>query len=143
MTKGCPAAVWKDGSPSEKYCKVDRNRFDMSFIKPVSNYLWFKGQSHDGKNGTYPWWSYCCYWQGDSRTCKPKGERKNWNFMRIWAILWAKNHKNDAKLWGHSSEKLLPYRDHSIVKENWGFSLLPKSSLLLFCLKEKAISCWI
>ena len=41
---GCPGAVWHNGDPSELYC--------------------------NGKNGAYPWWSYCCYWTGTE--CRPK-----------------------------------------------------------------------
>eukprot|EP00930_Biecheleria_cincta_P011861 TRINITY_DN114_c0_g1_i1.p1 TRINITY_DN114_c0_g1~~TRINITY_DN114_c0_g1_i1.p1 ORF type:complete len:587 (-),score=63.73 TRINITY_DN114_c0_g1_i1:84-1844(-) len=34
--RGCPGAVWNDGSPSESYC--------------------------GGRNGQFPWWGACCYW---------------------------------------------------------------------------------
>ena len=26
-----------------------------------------------GEELTHPWYAYCCYWQGDQKTCKPRG----------------------------------------------------------------------
>jgi len=40
VEKGCPGAVWADGSPSEEYCT-----------------------SSGYGSGKYPWWKHCCKWQ--------------------------------------------------------------------------------
>ena len=49
--KGCAGAVWKDGTPSEHYCK---------------------GAPNGAYTGTYPWWARCCYWQPIEKRCLPK-----------------------------------------------------------------------
>ena len=46
--KGCPGAVWSDGTPSPTYCE---------------------GKSWNGEL-IYPWWEECCFWNDDENTCK-------------------------------------------------------------------------
>ena len=53
-SNGCPGAVWSTGNPSKNFCK---------------------GQDSEGKDGKYPWWSKCCYWDGNS--CKPNSSLGN------------------------------------------------------------------
>jgi len=40
FSPGCSGAVWSNGAPSQTYCQ--------------------------GAKGRYPWWSACCYWDGNS-----------------------------------------------------------------------------
>ena len=46
--RGCAGAVWHNGDPSSTYCK---------------------GIHWNGTEGVFPWWSTCCFWNGNS--CHP------------------------------------------------------------------------
>ena len=43
--RGCAGAVWHNGDPSPTYCK---------------------GIHWNGTEGVFPWWSTCCFWNGNS-----------------------------------------------------------------------------